>query len=156
MQPPSETIAPPPSPKPRGGARPGAGRKKGSVSSRRLTKAVVVRLRDDDALRLAAAADELGWTTTRLVRSLVHERIKGRRTVLDVAERTLFVRALHELRRQGANLNQIAFCLNCFERGITKPASLLLPEAGNVAAAIDDVRRTVQRLQDYLALGRLA
>ncbi len=151
----SELPKPSPDPKPRGGARPGAGRKKGSTTGRRMSRGVVFRLRDDDATRLSATAKELGWTKARLVRSFVHERIGGPRTVLDAAERELLVVALHELRKQGANLNQLAFCLNCFASGNMAPPGLKLVDADSVIVAVTEARKIIGRLGDLLALKRL-
>ncbi len=136
----------------RGGARPGAGRKKGVVSARRMRRCVAVRLQDDEAAALSVAASEAGMKTGRFVRSLVHERLRGVRTVLDVRERKLLAELLGELRRQGSNLNQIAFALNCLTAGIELSSGAARPAGSAVATAADEVRRTAERLRDILAL----
>lgn len=119
-----------------------------------MTKGFVVRLRDDDAERLAGVAKELGWTKTRLVRSLVRERIDDRQTVLDAGERRLFVAALQELRRQGANLNQIAFCLNCYTRGLDRPSIMVFLNDADAKVAITAAKEAVQKIKDLLAIDR--
>ncbi len=137
---------------PHGGARPGAGRKPQQAALPVLGKLrqwVTFRIRPDDRGALEKAAAASGWRVGKFARIATLERAMGDRlVVMDVGERQLFANALDELRRQGANLNQIAFAANKVAKGLGKASEL--PTAEALANTGRDVKAIVDTLADIL------
>lgn len=137
---------------PHGGARPGSGRKPQQAALPVLGKLrqwVTFRIRPDDRGALEKAAAASGWRVGKFARIATLERAMGERlVVLDAGERQLFANALDELRRQGSNLNQIAFAANKVAKGLGKPSEL--PTAEALASTGRDVKAIVDTLADIL------
>jgi hypothetical protein len=90
-----------------------------------------------------------GWRLGKFVRIAALERaVGGRLVVMDVGERQLFANALAELKRQGSNLNQIAFAANKVAKGLGRPSELPTSEA--LAETGRDVKAIVDTLAELL------
>jgi uncharacterized protein (DUF1778 family) len=152
---------------PHGGPRAGAGRKPGPQGRPvlgKLRRWVTFRIRPDDRSALEAAAAACGWRVGKFARIASLERALGERLVImDATERQLFANALDELRRQGSNLNQIAFAANKVAKGLGRPSELptaegLVDTARDVKAVVDTLgellRPVVRRLSDAAPGGR--
>lgn len=139
---------------PHGGARPGSGRKPGMVVRLpvvgKLRRWVTFRIRPDDRAILERAARASGWRVGRFARIASLERAQGEHlVVMDAGERQLFARALDELKRQGSNLNQIAFAANKVAKGLGRPSEM--PAAEALAETGRDVKAIVDTLGALLA-----
>ncbi len=138
---------------PHGGARAGSGRKRqagtGQAPVGKLRRWVTFRIRPDDRALLEQAAKACGWRVGKFARISTLERAQGGRlVVMDAGERLLFANALDELRRQGSNLNQIAFAANKVAKGLGKPSEL--PPAEALAEIGRDMKTIVDALAELL------
>jgi uncharacterized protein (DUF1778 family) len=137
---------------PHGGPRAGAGRKpspQGLPVLGKLRRWVTFRIRPDDRAALEAAAVASGWRVGKFARIAALERaLGGRLVVMDAGERQLFANTLDELRRQGSNLNQIAFAANKVAKGLGRPSEL--PTAEALAETGRDVKAIVDTLAELL------
>jgi len=110
-----------------------------------------VRFGADERRLVAAAAKELGWSTSRLIRVTVLERIAGGRlAILDRQERAAFRETQDDLKRQGANLNQIAFAMNKVAAGIARIQDL--PSPGEFRHIADETKKATATLRELLSV----
>ncbi|MBL0928701.1 MAG: hypothetical protein IBJ15_01040 [Alphaproteobacteria bacterium] len=110
-----------------------------------------VRFGGEESKLVAGAAKALGWSTARFIRVTVLERIAGGRlAILDRQERAAFRETQDELKRQGANLNQIAFAMNKVAAGIARIDDL--PSPGEFRYIADETKKATATLRELLSV----
>lgn len=137
---------------PHGGARAGSGRKPLAIDDeRRMDQRLRVRFGGEERRLVTAAAKALGWSTSRLIRVTVLERIAGGRlAILDRQERAAFRETQDDLKRQGANLNQIAFAMNKVAAGIARIDDL--PSPGEFRHIAEETKKATATLRELLSV----